>query len=143
MKYDTQQRAFRENLYRNSMRYSTQYYAQERKEQEQGIRRNTEVQNAWARIKSAQARAVRIPTGDLNILLESVDPEVADGLHNTVRQVNRLYDTSDRLKRYSGTLHSISMGFLAINMSGPWPVFLNVLRNHTAPFWYFFPLRTK
>jgi hypothetical protein len=117
LKYDTQQRAFRENLYRNSMRYSTQYYAQERKEQEQGIRRNIEFQNAWARIKSAQARAVRIPTSDLNILLESVDPEVADGLHNTVRQVNRLYDTSDRLKRYSGTLHRISMGFLAINMS--------------------------
>jgi len=89
-KYDAEQQKFREDLYRNSMQYSTQYYAQQRKEEEQAIRRDTEVANAWGRIKSAQARAVRIPVSDLNILTKFTDPKVADGLHNTVRQVNRL-----------------------------------------------------
>jgi len=108
---------FSNALRRNSYLAELKYNANLKKARQQEIRDNTILKNTWADIQSSMAAGKGISFSKLGTLTKALPPEVSERVSDTVRNVKKLYDTSDRLKRYTSSLHKLSMGFLAINMS--------------------------
>lgn len=107
---DKKRQEFHDNLVRNSFQNEINYYNKLQKDK-------TASANALARLDSTQSRHRRFNYNDIGIITKNLTPQAAENINKVARSSSKLYDMTEGINRFAGSLHKVSMAALAANMS--------------------------